>query len=295
MAKNPSLGIGNQAALTSYVDAVAPTYGLDPRAVLAVASQEGLSGKIGDNGTSFGPWQLHKGGEYPATAPQSQQEANEWAWSVKGVNYALKRMSNVARGKSGSAAIVAIVDKFERPANKAAEIAGAERDYAEAASGKVGSAGGTSAVSILKHLADLSPAGLAAQESVSAVQDARGVVKGTESVGSFLGKLTDPSFLLRGLEVVGGAVLALLGLYMLGRMVGLAPSPAQVAAVTPVGRGAKLSEAAAAEFQFSPGRAAYKGPRKRPPVRHEVSEQSERATRRRGLAERAQPDNEIPF
>jgi hypothetical protein len=294
MAKNPSLGIGNQAALTSYVDAVAPAYGLDPRAVLAVASQEGLSGKIGDHGTSFGPWQLHKGGEYPSTAPQSEQEANEWAWSVKGVNYALKRMSNVARGKTGSAAIVAIVDKFERPANKAGEIAGAERDYAESEAGKLGS-GGTSVTSILKHLADLTPAGLAAQESASVLGGAGGVVKGTESVGSFLGKLTDPSFLLRGLEVVGGAVLALMGLYMLARMVGLAPSPAQVAAVTPVGRGAKLSEAAAAEFQFSPGRAAYKGPRKRPVVRHEVSEQSERLTRRRELAERAQPDDEIPF
>jgi NlpC/P60 family len=101
--------------------------------------------------------------------------------------------------------------------------------------------GGTSAVSILKHLADLSPAGLAAQESVSAVQDARGVVKGTESVGSFLGKLTDPSFLLRGVEVIGGVVLALLGLLLLARASGLgAPS-------SPVlgGAAAELEEAAA--------------------------------------------------
>ena len=121
--------VGDAAGLERYLEQHAGQYGLDPRAELAVAAQEGLSGAIGDSGTSFGPWQLHKGGAYPAKAPQDPQKANAWAWSAKGVSYAESRMATVARGKQGDAAIEAIVTGFERPRNPQAEIAAAETWY----------------------------------------------------------------------------------------------------------------------------------------------------------------------
>ena len=50
-----------------YVHKYADKYNLDPKAVLGVASREGGIewGGVGDNGTSFGPWQLHIGGAMP--------------------------------------------------------------------------------------------------------------------------------------------------------------------------------------------------------------------------------------
>jgi hypothetical protein len=53
------------------------------------------------------------------------------------------------------------------------------------------------------------------------------------SVGQFLGKLTDPSYILRGLQVVAGAVLVLVGIGLLVRQVALAadlPDPVSLAA-----------------------------------------------------------------
>jgi hypothetical protein len=102
---------------------------LDPNAVLAVARQEGLGGGVGDQGTSFGPWQLHAGGALPAGIRNPQQ----WAWSPAGINYALDRIAGVAAGKRGQAAVQAIVTGFERPANPGREIAGASRAYGRAA------------------------------------------------------------------------------------------------------------------------------------------------------------------
>jgi hypothetical protein len=102
---------------------------LDPRAVLAIASHEGLGGGIGDQGTSFGFAQLHKGGAYPSWAPQNPQAAQEWAWSPQGIDYALRQMASVAGGLKGAPAISAISTRFERPANPQAEIADALAHY----------------------------------------------------------------------------------------------------------------------------------------------------------------------
>ena len=44
----------------------------------------------------------------------------------------------------------------------------------------------------------------------------------TEDVGKFLGRLTDPSYLLRGLQVIAGGVLVLVGVALLVRQVALA-------------------------------------------------------------------------
>ena len=98
--------------------------GLDPHAVLAVARVEGLSGGIGDQGTSHGPFQLHVGGAFPTRlAGLSGQQRQAWAESQQGINYALDRIASVARGRRGRDAVAAIVSRFERPADIPGEIA----------------------------------------------------------------------------------------------------------------------------------------------------------------------------
>jgi len=104
--------------------------GLDPAAVLAIASQEGLSGGVGDHGTSFGPFQMHAGGALPAAVwAKGPRYAAKWAWSPQGINYALDHIAAVAKGLTGHEAIAAISRGFERPADPQAEIAGAWSSY----------------------------------------------------------------------------------------------------------------------------------------------------------------------
>lgn len=100
---------------------------LDPSAVMAVGSQEGLSGGIGDGGHAFGPFQLNNAGGVITGkfAGMSPQQIQAWATSPAGIDYALSGINKVAGGLKGSAAINAIVSKFERPANIPGEIAGA--------------------------------------------------------------------------------------------------------------------------------------------------------------------------
>jgi hypothetical protein len=105
-----------KGAWASQIKQLSKKYGLDPHAVLAVASVEGLSGGVGDAGTSFGAFQLHRGGALPAG------KGRAWAESPAGIKYAMQRIASVAKGLKGEAAIRAIVTKFERPANPAAEI-----------------------------------------------------------------------------------------------------------------------------------------------------------------------------
>ena len=121
-----------------YIVKRARALGLDPAAVLAVAEQEGSSGwggrsvtaGIGDSGTSFGPWQLHWGGAYPAFAPHGNAlAAQKWAMSPAGIDYALKQIQGVARGLTGREAINAIVTRFERPAAPGAEVERAWAGY----------------------------------------------------------------------------------------------------------------------------------------------------------------------
>lgn len=108
----------------------------DPRAALAVAAQEGLSGRIGDAGTSFGPFQLHRGGALPRTAAMlGPGGANSWAWSQPGLTYALSRIKSVAGNRTGADAIRAIVSQFERPANPGNEIQKALAYYGRSGAG----------------------------------------------------------------------------------------------------------------------------------------------------------------
>lgn len=110
----------------SLISALALKKGLDPAAVLAVARQEGLGGGVGDQGTSFGPFQLHIGGAFPRGV---SGDRNAWAWSPSGLNYALSRIASVASGLHGAKAVNAIVRRFERPANPNAEVSGALSSY----------------------------------------------------------------------------------------------------------------------------------------------------------------------
>lgn len=118
----------NIAQANNYISTAATSRGLDPGAVRSVEAQEGGSGRVGDAGTSFGPFQLHEGGALPNSIPLGS--AQSWAWSQPGINYALDGMSRVgAAGLKGNSAISTIVSKFERPANPQAETANAERVY----------------------------------------------------------------------------------------------------------------------------------------------------------------------
>ena len=102
--------------------------GLDPAAVLAVASTEGglRYGAVGDSGSSFGPFQLHVGGALPAG------KGAAFANSPEGIRYALDQMVKVgAGGLTGADAISTIVSKFERPANVSGQIAKAQGRYGQ--------------------------------------------------------------------------------------------------------------------------------------------------------------------
>lgn len=107
----------------SYIARRSRAMGLDPRAVLAVAAQEGLGGGVGDQGSSYGPFQLHRGGALPSGRGQ------QWAESPAGIDYALSRIASVARGQHGQQAISSIVSRFERPADPRSEIQGAISAY----------------------------------------------------------------------------------------------------------------------------------------------------------------------
>jgi len=100
--------------------------GLDPNAVLAVARQEGLGGGVGDGGHAFGPFQLNDAGGVLTGRPGDHRA---FAESPAGINWALDQIAGVARGKTGAAAVNAIVRQFERPANPDAEVARALRQF----------------------------------------------------------------------------------------------------------------------------------------------------------------------
>ena len=118
----------NIKARERYIARRARALGLDPKAVLAIAAHEGLSGGVGDGGHAFGPFQLNDAGGVLTNHPASHH-SNEWAWSNEGIDYALRGIAKVAKGLKGKAAITAIATKFERPADPQAEIADALAHY----------------------------------------------------------------------------------------------------------------------------------------------------------------------
>ena len=87
-------------------------FGLDPAAVLAYALEESGAryGAVGDQGTSFGPFQAHIGG---AAGSRSPQAASAWANSPQGLIQMMGMMARGgARGLRGEAAVRAIYSGF---------------------------------------------------------------------------------------------------------------------------------------------------------------------------------------
>jgi len=144
--------------------------GLDPAAVLSIASVEGgFNGSVGDHGTSFGPFQLHVGG----ALPRGIGNPNQWANSQAGIGYALDHIAQVAGGLHGQQAISAISARFERPADVAGEIAKASGRYGQFAGGKLPAGSSPVAQQLLGQVsagaggANLAALSLLAQSEVS--------------------------------------------------------------------------------------------------------------------------------
>lgn len=124
----------------STITRLAKRYGLDPRALIAVARGEGglvnRAGDIGDKagGGSYGPFQLYAQGALPSQYRGQPQQADTWAWSPQGIDYALRKMREAgAGGLTGEAAINAIVRKFERPRDPDSSVANALARYGDQA------------------------------------------------------------------------------------------------------------------------------------------------------------------
>jgi hypothetical protein len=216
------VNVGDTSALIQYVNDKAPALGLDPAAVLAVAKQEGWSGLPGDNSTSFGPWQLHIGGSAPASlAGESPQQANQWAWSNAGIDYALQTMAGKAGtvGSSGYNAITAITQNFEIPSThfwngvawvnlQAIEIANAWKDYAGFNTGTTPGTAGS--VSTTDPALGSSAQVVSAQSTPAGTTDTPSLF-GSTALGKIVGRLSSTGFwwsvgffILAGLLIVIG-------------------------------------------------------------------------------------------
>lgn len=103
----------------AYIRRGARARGVDPDAAVQVASVEGLSGRVGDGGHAFGPFQLNDAGGVITNRPGNHRA---FAESRQGIDFALDEIAKVAKGLRGEAAVRAIVTKFERPADPSGEI-----------------------------------------------------------------------------------------------------------------------------------------------------------------------------
>jgi hypothetical protein len=113
---------------------------VDWLAAAAVGMPEGHSGKIGDNGSSYGPWQMHIGGALPkrwARLGRNDPRTNAWCWSAPGIDYAIGLMAKAgARRQRGELACTTIVYDFEHPTHPAAETKLAIAAYHQLAAAK---------------------------------------------------------------------------------------------------------------------------------------------------------------
>ena len=122
-----------KAQVELYVAQKAPQLGLDPAAVLAVASHEGLNATPGSTwsdppGFAFGPPSWNSAGLGAAIisggpgVPAQGKDAAAWSWSQQGIDYWLDQVASVAGGRTGADAISHIVNGFEHPSNPTKEI-----------------------------------------------------------------------------------------------------------------------------------------------------------------------------
>ncbi len=187
--------------IAQYIAYKARLLGLDPSAVLGVAYAEGgfagTSSTPGDHGTSFGPFQLHKGGALP---PQ-------------------------AGNQGGQAAISSIISGFEKPGDFGAGIkAGLSPDAAarqtrdfRVASAAYNNFNGIASASFGTAKTDAGSASDFTSAGANVVPGAVGAVTGTiGSIGKLISWITNGKNITRIGEVILGVILILLGLAMIG-------------------------------------------------------------------------------
>lgn len=125
MANNP-----NSVAVNA-INAAAQKYGLDPKAMIAVARVEsGLNpAAVGDGGHAFGLFQFNNAGGTITGQPNPQRYLDPNFNAME----AARHIASIpgARGAKGQKAINLIVNQFERPANKTGEIAKASQFYGQ--------------------------------------------------------------------------------------------------------------------------------------------------------------------
>jgi murein DD-endopeptidase MepM/ murein hydrolase activator NlpD len=128
--------------VNSILKQVAGKYNLDWRALASVANAEsGLNpSNVGDNGTSFGLFQLHQGG---ALGNMPTSRARRYLDARTNAEFAARQMSGMGLGGlRGRSAVDAMVRRFERPANPGAEVTRAMGFY-----GGLGGGGATTPAS----------------------------------------------------------------------------------------------------------------------------------------------------
>ena len=187
-------------------------------------------------------------------------------------------------------------------------------DFLNAIGGKPsgGSSGGISFTSVASTVGDIAnPVSGIISAGGGIVSTAGSVASDASAVTNFLAELTSAAFWLRALEVVGGGILMLLGLYLLARQVGLgadvpAPVSAAAGAIPQVREARAASELAGAHRagQLQGARRAGREsiaregtPRRRTTVSaggDEVATRREQV-RRRAAASSNPASNDIPF
>lgn len=178
-------------------------------------------------------------------------------------------------------------------------------DSAKIAKDALGSFGSSG---IGSKIGDAAKGGL---EKIPGVKQGEAIAGGIADVGGFLGKLTDPSNVLRGLQIVAGGALVAIGVILLARQVALAadlPDPALLAG--PVGKVGKVAAGAAAASTPArrEGRQIEDAASSTRPAREGVTRRTEsydantgmtRAQAREAKAarqdRRREPDDDIPF
>lgn len=222
----------SDAALQTYIREQSIRRGLDPNAVLAVATVEGgFSGAVGDSGSSYGPFQLHVGGALPAG------KTNEWARSTVGINYALNRIASVAKGLTGKAAINAIVTKFERPAAPQAEVTKAYNIYRSSPSTTDAPEAGADANDPPKrgYFGGSGPLGMFDPNDP--------IVERVTASGSVLAALGKKDTYVRAGEGVAGVICLFMGISFLAKELGIGDSVLRlVSAAAPVGKVASAAK-----------------------------------------------------
>jgi len=214
------VNIGDTSALIQYVNGRAPQFGVDPAAALAVATQEGWGGTVGDGGLAYGPWQDHFT-EFTGRGPwfgfgRNNQQVQAWAWSNEGIDEALREMaaSKGVQGASGYNAVQNIAHYFERPAeppNGIGWFQEAENAWKRFAGFNNGTDAGTAGSVATDDPTTAAAAQLVSSESAS---ESAPSFLGSTALGKIFARLASPGFwwsvgffVLAGVLIVAGLLI----------------------------------------------------------------------------------------